>query len=274
MRSLEEVMVVASLEGALLDKNGKMPRANAEVIRLFCSRGGRFSVASNRTPAYVCAALEGVPVTEPVICSGGAVIYDVNKREYAAQRLMNPGEAEKAMEAICTAIPGLGVILQRQDGTLCAVRTNEATHAYLRRENTGYLLCQLSDVQKLWVRVIFTGKPEQMERLEQYMERHRNVAELSFARATDDSCHLLGVDVSKGVALRELAQLCEVSQPDIYTIGGNQSDQYLMQMAGHAVAMPCAPVKVKLAADLVTRLEAREGGAGEFLYQLIKEYER
>ena len=273
MGSLEEVMVVASLEGALLDAAGRMPRANAEVIRLFCSRGGRFTVASNRTPAYVCAAMEGVPVTEPVICSGGATIYDLNRREYTSQHLMNPGEAAKAMEAVQTAFPGMGVLVQRQDGVLCAVHTNDATHAYLRRENAPFLLCQLSDVQQPWVRVIFTGRPDQMEHLEQYMERHRNTSELSFLRASDDSCHLMGVEVSKGVALRELCQLCEASQPDIYTIGGNQSDQQLVQMAGHAVAMPSAPVKVKLAADRVTRLETAEGGAGEFLYQLVKEHE-
>ncbi len=274
MRSLGEVMVVAGLEGALLDQNGRMPRANAEVIRLFCSRGGRFTVASNRTPAYVRRTLQDIPVTEPVICCGGATIYDVNAEEYMAQRILNTKSAITMLDAILTAFPNMGVIIQRQDGTLCVVRANEYTQAYINREHADYVTAQICDVPEPWIRVILTDKPSQLDRLEPYAERHKNNDENSFARASEHSFHILGANVSKGSAVRELADICEMPQPYIYSIGGDYNDQQLLQLTGHAVAMPGAPVRVKLAAELVTRLETAEGGAAEFLYRLIKEYEK
>lgn len=274
MRSLEEVMVVSSLEGAMLDTKGNLAKANKEVVQLYCERGGHFTVASNRTPAYVAAMLKNIPVTDPVICCGGAVIYDVNRNEYVAQRMLHTEQAREMLEAVLVAFPQVGAIVQRQDGTLCVVQANQYTHTYMQQERSGYLLAQAEDVQAPWVRVIFTGKTDQMDRLEQYAERHKHGDKIALVRASDDCCHLLAANVSKGNAVRELAQICEIPQQYIYSIGGNHSDQALLQMTGHAVAVPSAPVRVKLAADLVTRLEACEGGAAEFLYCLTKEYEK
>lgn len=274
MRSLKEVMVVSSLEGAMLDTKGSLAKANKEVIQLYCERGGHFTVASNRTPTYVAAMLKDIPVTEPVICCGGAVIYDINRNEYVAQRTLHTEQAKEMLEAILVAFPQVGAIIQRQDGVLCVVQANQYTHAYIEREKSGYLLIQAADVQAPWVRVIFTGKADQMDRLEQYAERRKHGDKIALVRAADDCCHLLAANVSKGNAVRELAQLCEIPQQYTYSIGGDHSDQTLLQMTAHAIAVPGAPVRVKLAADLVTRLEACEGGAAEFLYCLTKEYEK
>ena len=273
MRSLGEVMAVASLEGALLDKNGQMPQANVDVIQLFCSREGRFTVASNRTPAYVSRMLQGIPVTDPVICCGGATIYDVKNQEYIAQRVLNTQQATDLLASVLIAFPQVGAIIQRQDGVLCVVQANEHTHAYLEREQTNWLLSQIEDVQQPWVRMILVGTADVMDRLEPYAERHRSNKELSFMRASEESFHILGMGVSKGNALRELSALCEMPQPYMYSIGGDHNDQSLLQATGHGIALPEAPVRVKLAADLVTRLNRDEGGAAEFLYQLVKEFE-
>lgn len=274
MRPLGEIMVVCSLEGALLDQDGKMPKANRDVMRLYCSRGGRLTVASDRSPAFVCAALGDAPVTEPVICSGGATLYDINNRDYIAQRVMNSVQAREMLEAAMMAFPHVGVAIQRQDGTMCVVRANAHTKAYMDTERSGYVLQQLCDVKEPWVRVVLTGKPDQMDRLEQYAARRSHGADVALIRAADHYCEILAAGVDKGSALRELAKTCEMPQPYIYSIGGQFSDQALMQMTGHAIAVPDSPVRVKLAAELVTRLEKQEGGAGEFLYRLIKEYEK
>lgn len=274
MRTLGEIMVVASLEGALLDRSGQLPAVNREVIQLFCSRGGRFTVASDRTPNYVMRMLQDIPVTEPVICCGGATIYDTKEQEYMAQRVLNTQQAEETLDSILTAFPQVGAIVQQQDGTLCVVRATELTQTYIQWEGTDYLLSQTDDVQQPWVRVILTGTSDQLDRVEQYAERHKNHTDIRFSRVAEKNLHIIAQGISKGSALRELAQICEIPQSEIYSIGGSYGDHSLLQIAGHAVAMPSAPVRVKLASDLITRLEQGEGGAAEFLYQLIKDYER
>lgn len=273
MRTLDEVMVVVGLEGALLDEAGRIPRANREVVRLFCSRGGRFTVASDRTPDYVMRMLQDIPVTDPVICCGGATIYDPKEREYIAQRVLNTQQAEEVLESVLTVFPQVGVIVQQQDGTLCVVRATEFTQTYLQREGTNYLIAQAEDVQQPWVRMIFAAEADQLDQIEQYAARHKNHTDIQIFRLSENVLHVTGKGVSKGAALRELSLICEMSQPDIYGIGGSYSDQSLLQIAGHTVAMPGASVRVKLASDLVTRLEQSEGGTAEFLYQLIKEYD-
>ena len=273
MRSLGEVMVVASLEGAVLDKHGRMPRANAEVIRLFCARGGRFTVASDRTPAYVSAVVKDIPLTEPVICSGGATLFDVAESVCIAQKNLDGRAAVPVLESVQTTFPQIGIILQREDGILCAVRTSAPVHAYLRRENQVCLYSPIENVKQPWVRALLLGRPEQMDRVEQFAERYRNNSEVQFTRLADDCFQLAAAGVSKGKALQVLSQWSEVPQPDLYSIGGSHSDQQLLQMTGHSVAMPGSPVRVKLAAELVTRLDTQEGGTAEFLYQLIKDYE-
>ena len=65
--TLHDLLVISDLDNTLLTARNEIPQANRDMIRLFCARGGRFTVASGRSVTSVQAALAGVPLSAPVI---------------------------------------------------------------------------------------------------------------------------------------------------------------------------------------------------------------
>ena len=83
-KSLQDLLVVSDLDGTLLTSSEGLPGCNAAMIRLFSALGGRFTIATGRSPASARRALNGLPLGAPAIVFNGGMLYDYEKDAAAA----------------------------------------------------------------------------------------------------------------------------------------------------------------------------------------------
>ena len=271
--TLHDLLVISDLDNTLLTARNEIPQANRDMIRLFCARGGRFTVASGRSVTSVQAALAGVPLSAPVICCGGSVIYDMVKQQCLERRTLDADRARAAAAALMARYPELGVCVHTGLGDWKIVRANVHLEAKRRSERIGYTLSQLDDVPAGWVKVVFAGSAPQLDQAEQFLQDRDLRSRMELIRTGTGTLELLPAGVSKAFGLQALSGLCQVPPERMIMIGDHYSDLDAMCLAGRAVAVAGAPASVRLAADTVTSITCGEGAVAEFLYRLVKEYE-
>lgn len=77
-----DVLFVSDMDGTLLDDRERLTSSAKRILNRVLARGGRFTVASARSPATLVPLLEGVELRMPIVALGGAVLYDVKNSIY------------------------------------------------------------------------------------------------------------------------------------------------------------------------------------------------
>jgi hydroxymethylpyrimidine pyrophosphatase-like HAD family hydrolase len=273
-QSLSDWLVVSDMDTVLLDAKGGIPEVNRNVIRLFCARGGRFTVVTNRTAESVRTALSGLPLSGPAVCSGGSVVYDFAQEKCLERCALNRAQAEEAIGDARKRFPAAGLEIETGSGDIRVVRANAFTDAQLRREKLPCILEQLEDVPEPWGRAVFAAEPSYIDMLQGYGDAAPHGTEIDLVR-TGPSCYeILPAHISKASGLKALAEYYDVPLKHILMIGGWHDDLECMAAAGYSAATADAPGRVKLAADTVTVTGCEDGALGEFLYGWMRRYEK
>ncbi|MDO4530558.1 MAG: HAD hydrolase family protein [Bacillota bacterium] len=93
----EKYLFVASFDGALYDrKNGITPYVQFEMNQML-RKGLPFTIATERTPAFLMSEMKGLNVHLPVVAMDGAVLYDMKDKRY----LITNGLRRELADAIC-----------------------------------------------------------------------------------------------------------------------------------------------------------------------------
>lgn len=274
MSSLRDDLFLFSLEGALCGPDGQIAPANAEMLRLLALRGGRYSVVSDRTYDGVRAALAGLPPPcGPVICSSGAVVYDLEQdRCLARWELLRP-DAETLLWTLERAFPALGLAVQIYGGPPQIIRANWNTEEYLRARGFGGILIQLENVPDNWLNAAVFAASQQLDDVEEFIARNVLTGDFQLVRRSRTQMLMLPRQVSVALALERLCCAVNVPAQDIHALGGMAGDGSWLGFVGKSAAAADAPTEVKLAADVVLTCTAADGAAAEFLYQSLKQYE-
>ena len=74
-QSLANKLVLCDLDNLLLGPDGNLTQVVRDVLQLFSSRGGRFTVFSQRTPKAVRTLLGSVRLSAPALVCGGTLAY-------------------------------------------------------------------------------------------------------------------------------------------------------------------------------------------------------
>ena len=74
-QSLGSTLVLCDLDNLLLGADGNLTQVVRDVLQLFSSRGGRFTVFSQRSPRAVRSILGSVRLAAPALVCGGTMAY-------------------------------------------------------------------------------------------------------------------------------------------------------------------------------------------------------
>lgn len=261
-------LVVCSMDNTLLANHGRILGCDDQTIRLYCAMGGRFSVLTRRTPQGMRNAFPEYRRLSASICCGGSVILSPSEEavQYAAR--LEEAPARAAVRDALREFPEISVQILHPGGRLYAPRCNRYLHAHLREEAISCIMTELEDVPTPWVQVSFYGNAMAIGRLDKYLN------ERGYLGCSLHSPNAVCLELSQeGVAPEDaFLQLCAIEkvQPqDVIFIAGGYDDLSVMAQAGQTVTVADAPVEVRLTADRVL-CAARDGGVGEYLYELLK----
>lgn len=271
MRELTKTLVLCDVDNTLLTVQSGIPSCNKAVIRLFQKMGGRFTLATGRTPPSVKAALDGIQLNAPAVCCGGSVLYDFEMDAPLSAHYLNREQAEWALFDLMKKFPEAGVEVMANGGQIYMVRSSWFTEYHLHNEKIGCEYAPVFSLPQDWEKVLFAADPKTIDQMREYARADKYGTDIEFIATNTTYFEIMPKGVSKTSGMQELCDLYGLQQADTVMIGDYFNDLDLLRAAGTGVAVANAPREVKMAADVVTTCRCCDGAVGEYLYAMLKE---
>lgn len=271
---LDSTLVLCDLDELLLDENGNLPLLVRDVLTLFCSRGGKFTVFSQRAPRAVRSLLGGVQLGAPALLCGGNLAYDFSAG--TGQPLRTFEALGAGFGARLPAAAGVGIALQMRDGTTRVLRMSRGLEKHLRQEWTPFLLGSAADAAGADVLRVLLYQDDKSVPMLSLLEKALgpDVARLRVERIAPDTLVLTPSAVA-GAVMLDAVCLPSMLPPDQAVVAaGGMAMLELVRAAKHSVAAADAPAELRLAAERTTFTDHAGGAAAEVLYGLVRRAER
>lgn len=270
--SIVDMLVVSDMDGTLLRADKTLPASTLQTIRLFTAMGGKFAIATGRTSASVTMYPQLAQVLGPSITCGGAVLFNFIKNEPAQISRLSPLAAKQALRDVMAHFPDVGVMICADDMRLYQVVAAAALQGLIRDEQMTYFDRPIEDLPEGWVKVLFAAPEKRLEELRAFLDG-RTYPGVYFVSSDPHYLEMMPKGVSKGSALHQLCDMLGVPLKNTYVIGDYYNDVDMLKQAGHPVVVENAPQDVKALAERVIA-DNENAGVGQFLYELIRKYEK
>lgn len=236
MGKFDGVLLVSDFDGTLCDDKSVIPQENLRALEYFYAQGGRFTVATGRTPVTFGKYAKPLGINAPAILFNGAVLYD-----FEADKLLKhatlPPDTPEVLAALCAEMPELGFEAHCQD-KLYVFRPNWVTdyHMGIIGGSMTYTPCEIDEMPQPWTKAIVQQEHEMLLRARAWLEAHyAGRYELVFS----DPLYLevIPKGCTKGGAVRWLAETLGIGTEHVYCVGDSQNDLSMLRVS----AVPLAP---------------------------------
>ena len=266
-QSLANKLVLCDLDNLLLGPDGNLTQVVRDVLQLFSSRGGRFTVFSQRTPKAVRAILGSVRLSAPALVCGGTLAYHF--ADGSRQPLCSFAGQDAGLFASLPSAAGVGIALQMQDGSTRVLRMSHALEQHLQQEWTPYLLANAADI-----------RPDEVLRALVYQDNRSIPLTSLLEKALGDSTtapdllRLTPRTVSGAEMLQAVCTPVGIAPENVLVLAGGMPMLELVRAASRSAAAADAPAELRLAAKQVTLTDAAGGAAVEVLYRMVRDAEK
>ena len=273
-QSLANKLVLCDLDNLLLGPDGNLTQVVRDVLQLFSSRGGQFTVFSQRTPKAVRAILGSVRLSAPALVCGGTLAYHF--ADGSRQPLCSFAGQDAGLFASLPSAAGVGIALQMRDGSTRAVRMSEGLVFHLKQEWTPFVVSNAADVKGEDVlRILFYQDKKQVP-LTALLEKTLGEATVTLRaeRMAPDVVALLPGGVSGTAMLNAVCPPAGYSAEQLTVLADCTQMTELVQLAGNSVVPADAPAELRLAAKQTTLTDHDAGAAAELLYGMVRAAEK
>ena len=195
----------------------------------------------------------------PLITYNGALIQCSQSEDLISQEMI---DANTGRELIALLDQGEMHYHVYVDGALYVPRMTEKSRHYAER--SGVAVHHLHDLDLHtcagFYKLLIMGDPEDLDRILIEMEDSLDERIRAF-KSHPSYLEVVQANVSKGNALRKLAEMYSISCERIMAIGDQFNDMDMISFAGLGVAMGNAPDEVKSCAIFITETNDQEGAA-------------
>ena len=272
--SLASTLVLCDLDHLLLGADGNLTQVVRDVLQLFCSRGGKLTVFSQRAPRALRAVLGSVRLSAPALVCGGTMAF--HYADGTSRQLCSFAGQDEDLFLRMPAVTGVGIALQMKDGTTRVLRMSEALEQHLRQEWTPYLLTNAADIRHEDVLRALIYQDSKKIPLGSLLEKSLgdSTAALLGERVAPDLVRLTPRTVSGSEMLDAVCMPVGFAPENVLVLAGSMSMLDLVHAAQHSAAAADAPAELRLAAQNVTLTDCAGGAAVEVLYRMVREAER
>ena len=266
-------LVLSDIDGTILNDNHELDSELRDSVQTLQKEGIPFVLASARSPKGIFPIAEELALgSNPIACYNGALILEGRRDSYHTiiSHELNRIEAHEIVRIIKKNFPAVSINLYSEtDWFVDKLDTWIEIEARITNEKPEiqdlqwWLETEKGPVHKL----MFIGKPEEIQRLKTYMEG-MNFLGISFNLSKDNYLEVTSKEVSKENALVEVANYYNIPLEKVMTIGDNFNDIPMLTLAGIGVAMHNAPQFVKNHADVETGSN-NENGVSKAIHEYV-----
>ncbi|MDI6604361.1 MAG: HAD family hydrolase [Thermoanaerobacteraceae bacterium] len=255
-------LFVVDADGSLLNSDNKISAANMDAINELRARGIIYTIATGRMFTSILPYAAEIKINAPLICFNGALIKDIYTRKTYYYNPIQPDDAVYTIKILKEI--GYQVNLYIDD-ELIVDEINERVNWYLTYKNNGVRVNTVGDVAEYIKRIgkgtakiyaigdIKNPKPLDSDVYDELCKK--------VAVSTSGGGHLEinAIGVSKGNALKTLANMYDIKRDSVAAVGDNINDLSMIEYAGFGIAMDNAPNLVKIKADFITKSNDKDG---------------
>lgn len=265
-------MVCIDMDGTLLGKGRKISNESKKVIKEIHDKGVEIVVTTGRIYNNAAYYSHLLGVESPVIAANGAIVREKNTNKVIYE---NPIKTEECIRLI-ELLYKMNVFFHfyTLDGIYCGNElTKFATKLYMTKQvgydNLKIKYHVIKDLEK-WKEffrktnvqitkcIAFSTKPDKIIKLKKELDKLNGIV---YFGSGSRSVEINNKGVSKGKAVKALADYYGFKREEIVCIGDNENDISMIEYAGFGVAMGNAIDPVKRLADYITDTNKEDGVA-------------
>ncbi len=251
-------LMAIDIDGTLLDNNSKIRKETCDALQKMKEHGITVTFATGRFYSDACYFARVLSFSCPMILLHGALIQS------------QEGKILKKHELPPQTVPVLVDIARKEkipfqifhEDWLIMEKKTKWNDVYLSfSEIKPVIVPDISEYlkkQKSPFTFIFLGAQQKMVRLKKIIEEKLNDS-IAIACAHPNLLEIIAPNVSKGIALMELAAMKNIPLSQTIAIGDSYNDMEMLKAAGLGVAMGNAPQEVKDIADYITKDNDNDG---------------
>ena len=256
MKPYENILLISDLDGTLIPRGGVISEENKEALNRFVEGGGRFAIATGRTPEAAEGYVKDLPINAPSIFFNGSMLYDWNSREILATCPLRFAEDKSVWprfaEAVRDSFPHACIEVYTADN--CHIISDEKyDDPRLPFEYYKYEHCtldKLRDTEKTpWLKFFICAEPAVLHRVER-MEKKFGIDALTNSFYSEVNYYeFVDKGVSKGTMVDKIRQLPAWKNYRIIAAGDYLNDNEMLERADVGVASGNAHEDTKAVAD-------------------------
>ncbi|NLJ85393.1 MAG: HAD family phosphatase [Firmicutes bacterium] len=259
-------LIAMDIDDTLLTDELVIPKACRETIAAAQGRKVRVVLATGRMLAATIHFARELGLTEPLICYNGALIQSPNGGPPLAHHPIPLELAREIVELGQKEDLHVNVYL---DDCMYIDEYNEYTQLYLSTADVeAHPVGDLMEfMDRPPTKILYVCEPEIAAKWHlELKERYRGRLEVFVSKA--EYVEFTAAGVSKGAALKELAEMYGLEPGEVMAIGDSYNDIPMLEYAGIGVAVANAARTVQATADYVT-LSNEEYGVAEAIKRFV-----
>ncbi len=262
-------LIVADLDGTLLNSNHEVSPLTAQAVMAAQEQGVQFTVATGKTFPSTPAIIRRFGIGIPVICGNGTQVFAPD----GTLLHEDPIPLDYAVEAIEMAqARGFTPVVYTLDGLLAPVRDENVAELVAHHEPEPVIVrdvvAALREHFKPYKLVLMHRDHDKVAAFQSEITRAFEGRAQVLRSGLASLVEVMPYGVNKGTALDVVLAHVGVKTEETIAFGDNWNDLAMLQHAGIGVAMGHAPRAVKAQADYVTGTND-EDGVGHALYKFV-----
>lgn len=262
-------LIVADLDGTLLNSAHEVTPLTAQAVRQAMDAGVLFTVATGKTYTSTPELIRRFNITIPVICGNGTEVYAPD----GTILYEDPIAREVALEAVAFAREhGLLPVIYAGHKLLAPAHDANVDELVAHHEPLPVIVPALEEAlrseYKPYKLILMDQDSAKMDAMHTALRAHFDGRALAIRSGLPSVVELLPVGVTKGTALDVVLDLVGVAAAQTMALGDNFNDLDMIQRAGLGIAMGHAPEPIRQAADHVTGSND-EDGVGQAIYRFV-----
>ncbi|CAH2212324.1 Cof-type HAD-IIB family hydrolase [Tepidibacter aestuarii] len=260
-------LIVTDMDGTLLSNHKEITKENKTALKKAKEMGVNVAIATGRiyTSARYYANLLGLDA--PIIACNGAIIREEKTNNTLYENTMNE-DACKIVANICEKF-GIYYHFYNDSGFYCKElkysslqysKWNE-TQTEENRLNIQIMDDPIEFIQNTDNILKFVIIDDDLDKLDKVKNELDKIDNIEVSKSWHNNIEVMNKGVSKGQAVKKLAEHFGVNQDEIITFGDNFNDLSMIEYAGMGVAMGNSEDKVKKKANFITDSNDQNGVA-------------
>ncbi|MFV0450217.1 MAG: Cof-type HAD-IIB family hydrolase [Vibrio sp.] len=237
-------IVASDLDGTLLAPDHKLSAFSKKTLKELHAKGFTFIFATGRHHVDVAGIREIAGIPAYMITSNGARVHDQNDAQMYSKNV--PRELVQAIVDLVKDDKRIVTHIYRNDSWLMS-REDESLRAYHNESGFHYQLFDINNAPNDGIaKVFFTNEDHNHEMLVAYenLINEKFAGQVNVAFSTPHCLEVMGAGVSKGDALKAVAESLNLNLENCIAFGDGMNDVEMLSMAGKGLVMGTAHEKV------------------------------